>query len=158
MLVRSVGVTAMVAALTLLSITPGVAAEQNPPPRLAVCTLLPKEEVKRHLPWEAMFDLMPLEEEPIGQAGSSCSFPTVHVQVLPYTPGFFATFRTAGAQEAVAGVGDEAWFRNNRDRYAELVVKVGPRILTLQADADGGIAAARRPLIELAKAYVARLR
>jgi hypothetical protein len=39
--------------------------------------------------------------------------------------------------EAVSGVGDEAYFHNNSDRYAELYVKVGERALTLQASGQG---------------------
>jgi hypothetical protein len=136
------------------------ASDQNPAaaPRVAVCSLVPKDVVKKHLPWENMFDRMPLEEEPIGATGSSCGYPTVHVQVLAYTAGFIEAARKAGPLEAIAGLGDDAWFRNNRDQYAEVFVKVGPRLLTLQADADDGVAAVKPRVIELATVYVATLR
>lgn len=133
-------------------------APAAPPPRIEVCSLVPKAEVKKQLPWQDSLDAMPVEEEPVGTTGSSCSYPSVHVQVLAYTRSFLDTFRKAGALEAIPGLGDEAWFRHNRKMFAEIVVKVGPRLLTLQADADDDVAAVRPRVIDLARVYVARLR
>ena len=128
------------------------------PARVQVCTLLSKEEVKKYLPWNAVLDRMPLEEVPIGANGSSCEFPTVGVQVLPFSQGFVDAARKSAPLEPIAGVGDEAYFRNNQNRWAEVLVKVGPRLLTLQASGDGKIEAVKPRVIELAKAYVAKLR
>jgi hypothetical protein len=137
------------------------AATQAPPagpPRINVCSLLPKEEVKKHLPWIAALDQMPIEEEAIGANGSSCNFPTVHVQVLPFSQGMIDAARKAGAQESISGIGDEAYFRNNKNRFAEIFVKVGQRVLTLQADADDGIEKVKPGVLNLAKVYVTKLR
>jgi hypothetical protein len=128
------------------------------PQRVQVCALVPKEEVKKHLPWNPMLDRMPIEEVPIGANGSSCEFPTVGVQVLPFTQGFIDAARKSAPLEVISGVGDEAYFRNNQNRWAEVLVRVGPRLLTLQASGDGKIEAVKPRVIELAKVYVAKLR
>lgn len=130
------------------------------PPRVEVCSLVPKAEVKKQLPWQDFLDAMPVEEEPVGAAGSSCSYPSVHVQVLPYTRSFVDALRTSktGALESIPGVGDEAWFRHNRKMFAEVAVRVGPRLLTLQASAEDDVADVKARVIDLARVYVARLR
>jgi hypothetical protein len=128
------------------------------PQRVQVCTLVPKEEVKKHLPWNDMLDRMPVEETPIGADGSSCEFPTVGVQVLRFSQSFIDGARKSAPLEAISGLGDEAYFRNNQNRWAEVLVKVGPRLLTLQASIDGQIEAVKPRVIELAKVYVAKLR
>ena len=128
--------------------------------RIQVCTLVPKEEVKKHLPWIDALDRMPITEEPIGANGSSCGYPTVDVQVLAFNRGFLDAARKSAPLETIPGIGDEAYFRNNQNRYAELFVKVGPRLLTLQAGAEGAgkMEAVKSRVIELAKVYVAKLR
>ncbi|RPI55603.1 MAG: hypothetical protein EHM55_07435, partial [Acidobacteria bacterium] len=56
---------------------------QQPPaagsPRIRACALLPKEEVKKQLPWIPVLDQMAVEEEPVGISGSSCNYPTVFI-------------------------------------------------------------------------------
>ncbi len=99
--------------------------------RIEVCELLSKEEVKKYLPWIPALDQMPIQEEAVG-TGSSCNYPTVDVQVLQFSQGFIDAVRKSGALEPIAGVGDEAYLRNNKNRYAELMVEIGPRLLTLQ--------------------------
>lgn len=123
-----------------------------------VCSLLSKEEVKKHFPWKAALDQFPPEEEAVGAAGSSCNYPTVHVQVLKFTQASIDSLRKTGGVESVAGVGDAAWLRDNAGEYAELFVKVGERLLTLQADLNGDMATARPKVIALAQAYVVKLR
>jgi hypothetical protein len=82
----------------------------------------------------------------------------VHVQVLRFSQATNDSLLKNGGVETVTGVGDAAWLRNNSGEYAELFVKIGERLLTLQADLDGDMAAARPKIVELAKAYVAKLR
>jgi len=64
-----------------------------------------------------------------------------------------------GGVETVSGIGDEAYFRNNPQGYAELYVKIGKHIVTLQANVppDGSIASVKPGVISLAKALVAKL-
>ena len=63
------------------------------PARIKACSLLPKEEVKKHLPWIPVLDRMPIEEEPVGNSGSSCNYPTVFIQVLPFSQGMIDLMR-----------------------------------------------------------------
>ena len=153
-----------VAGLLCAGIQPLVALQAKPQattsPRLSACSLLSKEEVKKHLPWRAALDQLKVEEDPIGASGSGCSFPTVYVQVMPFSPNFLEAARKRGGLEAVAGVGDEAYFHNNRDRYAELFVRVGKNMVTLQGNVphDGTIDATKPKVIALGKAYAAKLR
>lgn len=130
------------------------------PQRFQVCSLVPKEEVKKHLPWNDALDSMPIVEEPIGANGSSCEYPTVGVQVLAFNQAFLDAARQSAPLETISGVGDEAYFRNNQNRYAELFVKLGPRLLTLQASAEGAgkMETVKPRIIDLAKVYVAKLR
>jgi hypothetical protein len=126
--------------------------------RIAVCPLVSKEEVKKHLPWNPVMDQFPLEEESIGASGSSCSYPTVLVQVLPYTQNMVDALHKQGKLEPISGVGDEAYFRNNKDLFAELYAKVGNRLLTLQSSSSGKVEAVKPGVISLAKVFVAKLR
>jgi hypothetical protein len=124
---------------------------------IRACSLLPKEEVKRHVPWEAMFDFMEPEEDAIGDSGSSCGYPSVHVQVLPSSSRIVEIARERGELETISGIGDEAYFYNNSDEYAEVYVRAGRFVLTVQADVNDGIEAVRPGALNLARALVARL-
>ena len=135
-----------------------VEAQQSSAPAassIKVCSLLTKEEVKKHLPWNALVDSMAPEEEAVGTAGSSCTYPSVRIQVLgkgkPGPP-------SSTGYAPVSGVGEEAYFRNNRNRYAELLVRVGNYTVTLQADADGNIETVKPRVVSLAQALIAKLR
>jgi len=145
-------------ALAFLGAPALIAAQPAGAQAVKACSLLPKEEVKKHFPWIAALDQIPIEEEPVGTTGSSCNYPTVHVQVLRFSQATIDSLLRNGGVETVTGVGDAAWLRNNSGEYAELFVKSGERLLTLQADLDGDMAAARPKIAELAKAYVAKLR
>lgn len=136
--------------------SPSVAQGQ----RISVCSLLPKEEVKKHIPWIPLLDSMKPEEEPIGISGSSCNYPSVHIQVLSFSERFLETARKKGGLETVSGAGDEAYFHNNSNRYAELYVRVGKHMLTLQANVpnDRKIESVKLGVLSLAKALVAKLR
>lgn len=155
-LVRIVAVAGLLAAISAV-IAPSTGGAQAAR-RIEVCKLLPAAEVKKHLPWQDFLDKMPPEEEAVGASGSSCNYATVHVQVLPYTPSFIEALRKSGPIEAVSGLGDEAYFRNNKNMFAEVVVRVGSRLLTLQGDADDNVATVRPKVIALARLYVEKLR
>jgi hypothetical protein len=135
---------------------------QQPPaagvPRINACSLVPKDEVKKHLPWLSVLDSLPVEEEPIGTSGSSCNYPSVFVQVLPFSQGTMDLVRKKTGLEIVTGVGDEAYLHNNANRYAELYVRSGKYMLTLQANMDGKIDAVKPGVLTLARAFVAKLR
>lgn len=122
------------------------------------CSLLPKEEVKKQLPWLPVLDQMRIEEEPIGAAGSSCNYPSVMIQVLPFSQRMIDIARNKGGLEPISNVGDEAYFHNNANEYAELYVRSGKHLLTLQANWDGKVGSVKSGVVNLAKALVVRLR
>ena len=126
--------------------------------KIAVCSLVPKEEVKKHLPWRPQLDQFPIEEEAVGTSGSSCNYPSVLIQVLPFSQGTIDAARKGGGLEAVSGIGEEAYFHNNRDRYAQLYVKTGKYLLTLQSNWDGKSEAVKSGTLNLAKVLVTKLR
>ena len=125
--------------------------------QVGACSVLPKEEVKKHLPWNDVLDVLAIEEQPIGTSGSSCNYPTVFIQVLPFSQGLLDAVRAQDQTEAVSGVGDEAYFHNNRDRYAELYVKAGDRALTLQASGEGSVESLKPNVVNLAQALIEKL-
>lgn len=124
---------------------------------VAACSLLPKDEVKQHLPWPPVLDQMPIEEEAVGTSGSSCNYPSVFIQVLPFSPRTIELARQKGGLETVDDVGDEAYFYNNGDRYAELYVRVGKYLLTVQANANDTVDGVKPGAVSLAKALVVKL-
>lgn len=101
---------------------------------------------QKHLPWNAVVDRMEPEEEAIG-----------FIHVLPRGKMAGPPSQNAG-YEPISGIGEEAYFRNNRNRYAELYVRVGNHTLTLQASADGNIEAAKPRVVSLAQTLIAKLR
>jgi hypothetical protein len=68
--------------------------------------------------------------------------------------------RKAGKLDPVAGVGDEAYVHNNKERFAELYARVGPHLLTVQLDiaTNKTFETSKPALVELAKAFAAKLR
>jgi hypothetical protein len=124
-----------------------------------VCSLLPVAEVKKLAPWEPMFDQMKVEEEGFG-GGSSCNYPTATVQVMQFRQGTIDALAKGATLEPVAGVGDAAWLRNNRNMFAELLAKVGPHLLTVQLniDRDKTFDTSKPTLLGLGKAFAAALR
>jgi hypothetical protein len=142
---------------------------RSAPPAAAirVCALMPASEVKKLIGLPDPLNLyqqMPPEEEPIGK-GSSCNYPSVHVQIDPFAWATIDSLRMKNPAEfeAISGVGDAAFMRANKKRsveFAELYARVGTHILTIQLDVpDGSSTAAVKPgLVALAKAYAAKLR
>ena len=124
-----------------------------------VCPLLTVAEVKKLAPWEPMFDQMKVEEEAI-VGGSSCNYPTATVQVMQFRQSTIDALGKKEKLEAVNGVGDAAWLRNNRNMFGELLVKVGPHFLTVQMDILRGktFESLKPTLLELGKAFAAKLR
>jgi hypothetical protein len=151
-------VNALLILLGVGSFCPGSLLAQAPSsPRINACSLVPKEEVKKYLPWIDVLDSMAPEEEPIGDSGSSCNYPSVFIQVLPSSSRILELAREKGGLETISGVGDEAYFHNNADRYAELYVRVGNHLLTVQANVNDTIESVKPGVLSLAKALAAKL-
>jgi hypothetical protein len=113
--------------------------------------------VKEHLPWISILDNIPIEEDAIGASGSGCNYPSVYIQVLPFSQSTMDRIRQQDELETISGVGDEAYLRNNADEYAELYVRVGAQMLTLQANMDGDIEAVKPGVLNLARVLVDKL-
>ena len=107
-----------------------------------------------------MRDLIPRTEEAIGSHGSSCDDSSIFVQIDPFLNS--DSFRKSPPKDwqAVSGVGDTAYFHNNRDRYAELMVWTGGHHFTIQLSVpDGRTAEAVKPnTIGIATALIAKLK
>jgi hypothetical protein len=145
--------------LVALSAYPVLPAHaQNAPKRVAACSLLPKADVRKHLPWHDIVDDMAPEEEPVGAAGSSCNYPSVFIQVFPVGRLVRGQPTTEPGWQPITGIGDEAWFRPNRTNYAELYVKTATHTLTIQANANGNVEAVKPGTVSLARALLATLR
>ena len=151
---------AVVAAVVVFGwILPGL-ARQKPAPIVKVCGLVPREEVKKLIGGNQVFDMMAPEEEALGNYGSSCQYPGVLVQVMPFLQSTIDAARKRGRLDTVAGVGDEAYLYENPAGYAELYVKAGAYLVTFQRSVGVGktVADVRPGVIALAKAVVATLR
>lgn len=126
-----------------------------------VCPLVSLAEVKKLAPWAPHLDpFAKAEEEALGAYGSSCNYPTVHVQVMAFRQQTIDALRKRGPLEPVAGIGDEAYVQNNRNNYAELYAKIGNHLLTVQRDigTDETFETVKPSLIALGKAFAAKLR
>ena len=123
-----------------------------------VCSLLTVAEVKKLAPREPIFDQMKVEEEGFG-GGSSCNYPTATVQVMQFRQTTIDTLGKDAKLEAVPGLGD-VWFRNNRNLFGELAVKVGPHLLTVQMGISRGetFDTLKPTLLGPGKAFAAKLR
>src|SRR5687767_2400187 len=131
---------------------------QNASTRIGACSLLPKAEVRKFLPWHDIVDRMTPEEEAVGSSGSSCNYPSVFIQVFPVGRLVRGQPTTEPGWQPLSGIGDEAWFRPNRTDYAELYVKTARHTLTIQANANGNVEAVKPGAVNLAKALLAKLR
>lgn len=127
------------------------------------CSLLTRELVTQVTPLEkqalALTLSVPPMEDPVGASGSACSYGGVTMQVDPFTPAVFDKTRDS-TWMAVPNLGDVAYFRDNRGRFAELYVRSGTRVLTIQMDVPTGrTSASIQPnTIALAKELLSKLR
>lgn len=122
------------------------------------CSILTKDLVLPLTQNPKLLDLIPPEEEPLANGGAACEFGPVRLQL--YRPRSSPTKTQQKDFEAIQGVGDLAYFHNNRDRYAELMVWSGIRFFTLQVSVpSGSTAEATKPkTVALANQIIARLK
>ena len=161
-LLLSVIAVSAVAPTTLL-LAPAHAASSAQDQKVNACSLLSTEEVKKYAPWPPMLDQFKPEEETLAN-GSACNYPSVYIQVMSMSESgwkrWLDTLKSSPV-EPVAAVGDEAYIRDNKGRFAELVTKVGTQVLTIQyslKEQEGETTQAVKPrLIALAKALTAKL-
>ncbi len=77
---------------------------------------------------------------------------------MPFSQSMIDAARKKGGLEALKGIGDEAYFYNNPNGYAEVYVKTGKYLVTVQANARDRVDAVKPGAMDLAKALVAKLR
>jgi hypothetical protein len=138
--------------------TGGTASEK----RVGACALVPRALLEKVTPPadKRVPDLRP-REEAIGPTGSSCSFATTMIQVDPFARADDMRRDSPGkGWERLTGVGDAAYFHNNSNQYAELIVWTGAHHFTIQLSVPAGSTAeASKPnLIEVANTLIPNMR
>jgi hypothetical protein len=126
-------------------------------PAVRACAVLTRDLVAPFTENKKMLDLIPPQEEELGTSGTACDYGAVRLQLFPGRGGK----RTFSARdlEPISGAGEGGYFRNNRDRYAELMVWTSRHSLDLQVSVPSGrTAEAMKPdLVALANAIIAKL-
>jgi len=143
--------------LPVLAQKPSTAAQTGA--RFNACTLLPRDEVKKIVPWTVQGDLEKETEMPLG-GGSACVYPSVQIYVDKYSASRIESARKDGPLHSVPGIGDDAFIQQKGKYWAELYVKVGDRLLLIEKDipADGTFESVKPSMVALAKALVVKLR
>ena len=131
------------------------------PATATACALLTKDLLTAHTPappesFKLMLSVPPREDKAGG--GTACSHGGVTLQVDPFAAANFD--RLFGEWTPVSGIGTKAFFRQNRNAYAELAVLAGSRVLTLQMSVpDGRTPSSIQPnVVGLAKALLSKLK
>jgi hypothetical protein len=139
------------------------AASQTQARKVSACSLLTMEEVKQFAPWPPQLDQFKPQEDVMAN-GSGCSYPSVYIQVMSMPESGWKRWLDGLKDETlepVSGIGDEAFIRDNKKRFAELCAKVGGQVITVQYDLDenqGETTQSAKPrVIALAKALAAKL-
>lgn len=101
---------------------------------IKACSLLSKELAMKvsGAANKAIFDLPP-QEEPAGKSGSSCNYADITLQVDAFTPASIDGMANQKGKtwEAIAGVGDRAYFHGDRN-FAQLIGYIGGRTFTVE--------------------------
>ena len=148
---------AIVLMLIVTAIVPHAAGDQG-----GACALLTKDLLVAHsaVPKENLARMLkiPAEEEKMPSGGTMCSYGDVIFQLDAFTPGNFD--KLFGKWTAVAGVGDRAYFNDNRGMFAEIAALAGKKVITIQMDVPTGRTAAQiQPnVVGLAKAILVKLK
>ena len=153
--------------LALVSIAPLTARAENirvsatgQAAPASACALLTKEVLAAHTPaspesFKLMISVPPQEDKV--PAGTMCSYGGVTMRVGMNPVDFEPNF---GKLPPLVGVGDKAYFRANRNRFAELAVLSGKHVITLQMDVPTGKTPAdiQPNVVALAKAILAKMK
>ena len=153
----------LIALLLIAGILPGSASAFQArgaagSPAVKACPVLTRDLVEPFAANKKALDILPPEEEAMSNGAAACEWGVVRLQLWPPNSGMA---RTAPGKEyqSLPGVGELAYFRSNRDRYAELMVWSATRFFTLQvAVPSGGTAESIKPqVVTLAKQVLAKL-
>ena len=126
-------------------------------PAVRACAVLTRDLVAPFTENKKVLDLIPAEEEALGTSGTACEHGAVRLQLFPGRGGK----RTVSPKDfqPISGAGEGGYFRNNRNRYAELMVWTAKHSLDLQVSVPSGrTAEAIKPdVVALANAIIAKL-
>lgn len=122
------------------------------------CAVLTRDLVLPLTQNPKMLDLMPPSEEAMSASAAACEYGSVRLQL--YAPRTTVDTTQVKDLQPLSGVGDRAYFRSNRNRYAELMVWSGARYFTLQVSVPtGSTAEAIKPkVVILANQIIAKLK
>ena len=129
--------------------------------RLSACTVLSRDLVEKFdTGSKQVLKTMKPDEEPIGMHGSLCDDGNITFQMNPFLRSDTLRKSPGKDWQPVTGVGETAFFRNNANTYAELMVWTGAHHFTIQLGVPtGGTVDSIKPnTIGLAQAIVAKLR
>lgn len=131
--------------------------------RMSACAFMPRALMEKVTPGpyhKVVFDIPPTEDA-VGAKGSACGYAGTELQIDPFARADEMRRNSPGKDwYRLSGVGDAAYFHNNEDRYAELMVWTGTHHFTIQMDVPPGkTAEAIKPnTIQLANAIIPKLR
>jgi hypothetical protein len=128
--------------------------------RIAACSLLTPEVAKKFTTVTQRLVIIPPSEEAMGEKGSACDYLDIRLQVDPFARADSMRKSPGKDWQPLSGVGDTAFFHNNRDRYAELMVWTGTHHFTIQMGVpDGSTAEKVKPnTIGVANAIIPKLK
>jgi len=157
--IASVVVTATVTVPAVASQSRGAASTGG---RIGACSLLTRDVIMKFGTenGKRFVDLLKPNEEPMGTTGSSCGYGGVQFQLDPFARSEQLRKSPGKDWQPVSGVGETAYFHNNANRWAELMVWSGAHHFTIQQDVPmGSTAEAMKPnTIALANYLITKLR
>jgi len=156
---RQVALVLLAGCLALHAQAEASAAGQAP----GACSLLTRELVLKVTPMDkSLVDLVPPGEETLGTTGSACEYGGINLQVDPFGPARLdALFKERGTDwTSVPGVGEAAYLFDNHGEFAELYVRAGAHVLTIQMTVPRGriVESIRPNVVALAQALERKLR
>jgi hypothetical protein len=121
------------------------------------CAVLTRDLVAPLTENKTILDLLPPSEEVLGTTGTACTYGSVRLQLFPGRGGKQTI--SAKGLEPITGAGEGGYFRNNRDRYAELMAWTSKHRVDLQVNVPAGrTAEAIKPdVVALANAIFKKL-
>jgi hypothetical protein len=148
-----------------LGITTPLAASQAPAGAAAgatavrACSVLTKDMVAPFSANKQVLDVMKPTDESMG-SGSACQWGGVRLQLFPSPRAKQTRTPPVKDMKPLSGAGEAAYFRSNRDQYAELAIWTATHYLMLQVSVPmGSTAEAIKPnTVTLANAIIAKLR
>jgi hypothetical protein len=126
---------------------------------IRACSVLTKEMVAPFSPNKQVLDVIKPTDEPMG-SGSACNWDGVRLQLFPAPRAKQTRTPRTKDMKPLSGTGEAAYFRSNRDQYAELAIWTATHYLMLQVSVPmGSTAEAIKPnTVTLANAIIAKLR